>query len=227
MRPSIDNINKFIDIIMVRSDDVTSKCQYPKYSMIIHTPPPGWGRRPASAGAGHTGQNRPNQPELLLPGGQAADLQAWENLMAEALQEARQAEALGEVPVGAVVVEAGGRIICRGHNAPLSGHNPVAHAEIAAICAAAAQIQNYRLNKAVLLVTLEPCLMCAGAAVQARLAGVVYGAKDPKAGALESRLESFALDWHNHHPWQLGGILEEECAALLRDFFAKRRASQV
>ncbi|MDR2893100.1 MAG: tRNA adenosine(34) deaminase TadA [Deltaproteobacteria bacterium] len=147
----------------------------------------------------------------------------WKNLMAEALAEAGKARELGEVPIGAVLVEADGTIIGRGHNQPVSSHNPAAHAEIMAICAAASRKQNYRLNGAVLLVTLEPCLMCAGAIVHARLDGVVYGAKDPKAGVVESRLDGLDLNFHNHRVWHMGGILEAECAAILDDFFRERR----
>ena len=143
--------------------------------------------------------------------------------MREALLEARKAAESSEIPVGAVIVAPTGSIIGRGHNAPLTVNDPTAHAEIMAIRDAAANLENYRLNDCVMAVTLEPCLMCVGAVVHARLAGVVFGAADPKAGAVLSQTNGFELSLHNHVPWQAGGILEEECAALLRDFFAARR----
>ncbi|SBW09470.1 tRNA-specific adenosine deaminase [uncultured delta proteobacterium] len=160
---------------------------------------------------------------------------SWEDLMREALAEARRAAPTGEispvpevppiseVPVGAVVVDAAGTIIGRGHNAPIATSDPTAHAEIAALRQAALHTGNYRLTHCVLVVTLEPCLMCVGAIVHARLAGVVFGAYDRRAGAVSSQVDGFELPLHNHRPWQAGGILEEECAALLRDFFTRRR----
>ena len=149
---------------------------------------------------------------------------SWEDVMREALCEAKQAGAAGEIPVGAVVIDAAGLVIGRGHNAPIAQNDPTAHAEIAALRRAAAHTGNYRLGGCILAVTLEPCLMCVGAIVHARLAGVVFGAFDPKAGAVSSRLDGFELSLHNHAPWQAGGILETECAAELSDFFAFRRA---
>ncbi|MDR1126092.1 MAG: nucleoside deaminase [Deltaproteobacteria bacterium] len=143
--------------------------------------------------------------------------------MAEALRQALEAKEQGEVPVGALVLDAAGRIIGRGRNSPVGSNDPVAHAEIVALRQAAVHIDNYRLNGCCLVVTLEPCLMCAGAIVQARLDGVVYGAPDDKAGTLDSRLEAFDLSFHNHRPWHMGGILEAECSALLQAFFAERR----
>ena len=148
---------------------------------------------------------------------------SWEEIMREALAEAATAAKQGEIPVGAVVVTRDGVLVGRGRNAPIIANDPTAHAEIAAIRQAAATIGNYRLNGCVLAVTLEPCLMCVGAIVHARLEGVVFGAADPKAGAVLSRLDGFDLPMHNHRPWQAGGILEETCAAMLRDFFAERR----
>ncbi len=147
----------------------------------------------------------------------------WENLMAEALAEARLAAAEGEAPVGALVVAGGGTILGRGRNAPESSLDPTAHAEIAALRAACAAARNYRLEGAVLVVTLEPCLMCAGALAHARLAGVVYGAADPRAGAVNSCLDGLDLPFLNHRVWHMGGILAGPCADLLRDFFAVRR----
>lgn len=152
-----------------------------------------------------------------------AGLASWEALMRLALEEAVAASSAGEVPVGAVVAACDGRILGRGRNSPVAGADPSAHAEINALRQAALACRNYRLNGVFLVVTLEPCLMCVGACVQARVAGVVYGARDRKAGAVESRIEGFELNFNNHRPWSLGGILEEECAALLADFFSGRR----
>lgn len=141
-----------------------------------------------------------------------------------ALAEARAAAAAGEVPVGAVVVRAG-RIIASGRNAPIGAHDPTAHAEIAALRRAAAALGNYRLDGCTLYVTLEPCAMCAGAMLHARLARVVYGAADPRTGAAGSVVDLFADARLNHHTRVLGGVLADECAALLREFFAPRRVN--
>jgi tRNA(adenine34) deaminase len=145
------------------------------------------------------------------------------SLIGEALDEARAAARGGEVPVGAVVWH-DGRIVGRGFNRPISANDPTAHAEIVAIRRAAEAIGNYRLTGAVLAVTLEPCLMCFGAALAARIEGVVFGAPDPRLGAAERTLrlqqESGVL---NHRIGITSGVRESECAALLRDFFAARR----
>ena len=146
--------------------------------------------------------------------------------MRAALAEAERAAAAGEMPVGAVVIDAAGAVIGRGHNAPLATNDPTAHAEIMAIRRAAAHTGNYRLGGCVLAVTLEPCLMCVGAIVHARISGVVFGAPDPKAGAVISRLDGFEHAMHNHRPWQAGGILREACASQLHDFFAIRRKAK-
>lgn len=143
--------------------------------------------------------------------------------MREALLLADMAEEQGEVPVGAVVVDACGRILGRGENRTIRDNDPTAHAEIMALRDACARMGNYRLVDAVLVVTLEPCLMCVGAVIQARPAGVVYGADDPKGGCLHSRLEGSTLPWSNHHFWVLGGVLKAECSAKLSRFFQKRR----
>jgi len=148
---------------------------------------------------------------------------AWEELMRLALDQARAGEAQGEVPVGAVLAGRDGSILAGAHNACLALNDPTAHAEMLALRQAAQRIGNYRLNGAILIVTLEPCLMCAGALVQARVDGVVYGAADPLAGAVSSRLDAFALPFHNHAIWHMGGVAGEECAALLRNFFHQRR----
>lgn len=145
-----------------------------------------------------------------------------EFFMREAMALARQAEALGEVPVGAVVVR-GGEIVGRGFNAPISGHDPTAHAEIAALRDAAQKLGNYRLPGCELFVTLEPCAMCAGAILHARLARVVYGARDLKTGVHGSVLDLFAVDKLNHHTEVVEGVLAGECGQMLSAFFAERR----
>lgn len=145
--------------------------------------------------------------------------------MRHALALAEQAKAAGEVPVGAVVVK-DGEIIGRGFNAPISRHDPSAHAEVQALRDAAERIGNYRLVDCELFVTLEPCLMCAGAMMHARVARVVYGANDFKTGACGSVLDVFAEQRLNHHSAVQGGVLAEECSAMLSNFFAQRRAQQ-
>jgi tRNA(adenine34) deaminase len=143
--------------------------------------------------------------------------------MGEALALARAAGARGEVPVGAVVVHEG-TIVGRGGNAPIAANDPTAHAEIAALREAAATLANYRLAGCAVYVTLEPCAMCAGAMLHARVARVVYGAADPKTGAAGSVIDLFGEPRLNHHAVALGGVRERECATLLSDFFAARRA---
>lgn len=145
--------------------------------------------------------------------------------MREALALAGRAEAEGEVPVGAVVV-LDGAIVGRGWNAPISLHDPSAHAEIRALRDAAAKVENYRLAGATLFVTLEPCAMCAGAIMHARIARVVYGAADPKTGAAGSVIDLFAEARLNHHTVVESGLLADACADALRRFFqARRRAT--
>jgi tRNA(adenine34) deaminase len=145
-----------------------------------------------------------------------------EDWMAEALALARVAGARGEVPVGAIVV-CGDRIVGRGGNAPIAASDPTAHAEIAALREAAAAARNYRLPGCVLYVTLEPCAMCAGAVLHARLARLVYGARDPKTGACGSVLDVTGEARINHHTRVTGGVSAEACGALLTQFFAERR----
>ena len=142
--------------------------------------------------------------------------------MNEALALARQAAAAGEVPVGAVVVK-DGAVIGRGHNHPVAAHDPTAHAEVVAMRDAAAHLGNYRLVDCALYVTLEPCTMCAGAIMHARLRQVVYGAADPKAGACGSVVNLFAESRLNHHAVVVGGVMAEEAGKLLQDFFSARR----
>ena len=158
--------------------------------------------------------------------------------MRHALELAGQAQGAGEVPVGAVVVK-DGEIIGRGFNAPISRHDPSAHAEMLALREAAKNIGNYRLVGCELFVTLEPCLMCAGAIMHARIARLVYGASDPKTGACGSVLDVFGEFAPspdkgrvgeglrlNHHAEVVNGVLAEECGLMLSNFFALRRAQQ-
>ena len=139
-----------------------------------------------------------------------------------ALEQARRAWELGEVPVGALVVR-DDAIIASGYNAPIGRHDPTAHAEIMALRAAAGVLGNYRLPGCTLYVTLEPCVMCAGAMLHARLARVVFGAPDPKTGAGGSVLNLFEQPQLNHQTTLTGGILADACGQMLRDFFAERR----
>lgn len=142
--------------------------------------------------------------------------------MRQALELAREAGDAGEVPVGAVVV-AGGQVIGQGYNQPISSHDPTAHAEVVALRDAAGRLANYRLPGATLYVTMEPCVMCAGAILHARLTRVVYGAREYKTGAHGSILDVFAEPRLNHHCEIIGGILADECAALISGFFEARR----
>ncbi len=145
-----------------------------------------------------------------------------EEMMRRALALAHRGGELGEVPVGAVVV-LDGDVIGEGYNAPIARHDPTAHAEIQAMRVAAEQVGNYRLVGASLYVTLEPCAMCAGAMMHARLARVTFGTADPKTGACGSVVNLFAEQRLNHHTEIVSGVLADECAALLRNFFRARR----
>ena len=142
--------------------------------------------------------------------------------MRMALAAASQAKALGEVPVGAVLVREG-EVIATGFNQPIGQHDPSAHAEIAALRAGATTLANYRMPGCTLYVTLEPCAMCAGAMMHARLARVVYGASDPKTGACGSIVNLFAEEKLNHHTAVTGGVLSDQCSSMLSSFFAERR----
>lgn len=144
---------------------------------------------------------------------------SWDGLMRLALDLARQGAAAGEVPVGALVAHGDGRILGRAHNACIARNDPTAHAEVLALRRAGETLGNYRLNDCVLVVTLEPCLMCAGALAHARVRGVVYGAPDPRAGAVISCCEGLEMGFLNHRVWHMGGVLHGECATLLREFF--------
>ena len=135
---------------------------------------------------------------------------------------ARRAREEDEVPIGSLVV-LDGRVIGEGWNRPLSTHDPTAHAEIMALRAAASHMKNYRLDRAVLYATLEPCAMCVGAAIHARVARLVFGAWDPKAGACGSAIDLTREAWLNHRVDVFGGVCAEECRTLLRNFFKARR----
>jgi tRNA(adenine34) deaminase len=142
--------------------------------------------------------------------------------MADAIAEARRSEADGEVPVGAIAV-ADGQIVGAGHNQPIGLGDPTAHAEIIAIRAAASTLRTYRLTAVSLYVTLEPCVMCVGAMVNARIARVIYGARDEKAGALGSVYDIGRDGRLNHRFEVVAGVMEAECAAIMREFFRARR----
>ena len=145
-----------------------------------------------------------------------------EALMRLALDEARRGAALGEVPVGAVLV-LDGEVVGAGFNQPLGAVDPTAHAEIVALRAAARAAGNYRLTGATLYVTVEPCLMCVGAMVHARIGTLVYGADEPKSGAIVSAVRAHESAGLNHRFAVVGGILADECRALIQDFFQARR----
>jgi tRNA(adenine34) deaminase len=145
-----------------------------------------------------------------------------EDYMREALALAQKGQEAGEVPVGALVV-CGGEIVGRGFNQPISSHDPTAHAEVMALRDAAGRLGNYRLVGCTLYVTMEPCVMCAGAILHARVARVVYGAKEYKTGAHGSIVDVFAEPRLNFHCEVTGGVLADECAAMISEFFAVRR----
>ena len=146
-----------------------------------------------------------------------------EPFMDLAIEEAKKAQMAGEVPVGAVIVS-DGVIIARGFNQPIHLHDPTAHAEIAAIREACSNHANYRLSNATMYCTVEPCMMCAGAMIHARLQRLVFGTSDPKAGSAGSIYNVLTDPRLNHHVEVVSGIREETCATLLRNFFAERRS---
>ena len=150
------------------------------------------------------------------------DAQTAECWMREALAEARRAEAEGEVPVGAVLL-INGKIVGRGHNRSIANHDPTAHAEVLALRHGAHMMRNYRLPGAVMIVTVEPCVMCAGALIQARVDELIYGAADSKAGAILSHFRLADTSELNHRIEVTHGVLADECGALLRVFFESRR----
>lgn len=147
-----------------------------------------------------------------------------ETFMRAALELGREARRRGEVPVGAVVV-LDDEVIGRGFNQPIGTHDPTAHAEIVALRDAAKRIGNYRLTGAMVYVTIEPCQMCVGAMIHARIARVIYGAREPKAGAIESAMRAHEHPSLNHRIAATGGVLEAECRTLIQEFFAERRAA--
>lgn len=143
--------------------------------------------------------------------------------MSVAFDEACLAAQADEAPVGAVLIAADGTVLAQAHNSNIRLSDPTAHAEILCLRAAGSKLGNHRLNGSILAVTLEPCLMCVGALIHARVAGIVFAAVDPKAGALISNLDANSLPFLNHRPWILQGVLAEDCGALLRRFFLARR----
>lgn len=163
--------------------------------------------------------NQPGFPSLTSASGRPRTDEAW---IRHALTLAERAREAGEVPVGAVLVQ-DGEILGEGWNCPISTHDPTAHAEIVALRSAGEKIGNYRLVDTTLYVTLEPCVMCMGAIAHARVRRLVYGATDPKRGAVESALRLAEAEFLNHAVEWTGGILAEECGGLLRDFFRARR----
>ncbi len=159
---------------------------------------------------------------LLNPMPTAPTGHTWHGLMKLALNEASKAEQMGEIPVGAVIISKQGEILAAAHNQCITLNDPTAHAEILALRIAGQKLNNYRLNDAIMIVTLEPCLMCAGALVHARLNGVVYGAADRRAGAINSCCDGLNYAFLNHTTWHMGGVCSDECAKILKDFFIKR-----
>jgi tRNA(adenine34) deaminase len=143
--------------------------------------------------------------------------------LGEALGQAREALAAGEVPVGAVLVGEDGEVLARAYNRPIAMHDPTAHAEVLVLRSAAARLGNYRLPGTTVYVTIEPCLMCLGALIQARVARLVFGAPDPKGGACVSLFRLPEDPRLNHHLEVTGGVREEECRELLQEFFQARR----
>lgn len=149
----------------------------------------------------------------------------YNEMMQLALAEARKAAAMDEVPVGAVLVSEQGEILAKGHNQPVTRNDPTAHAEIVVLRKAAEKIGNYRLPGTTLFVTIEPCIMCMGALLHARLAQLVFGAPDPKGGAVETLYALAADDRLNHRIDTVGGVCLEECRAIIQNFFRLRRKS--
>lgn len=148
-----------------------------------------------------------------------------EAFMQRAIQLARKAESMGEVPVGAILVR-DGKIIAEAWNQPIAHHDPTAHAEIAVLRKAAETLENYRLIDTTLYVTLEPCVMCAGAMIHARVKRVVYGARDPKTGAAGSVFDTLLDTRHNHRLEITGAVCAEQCGTLLSKFFKNRRKNK-
>lgn len=148
---------------------------------------------------------------------------SWRSLMDVAFQEACKAAQIGESPVGAALFSSDNELIATGHNKPISLNDPTAHAEINCLRNASKVMGNYRLNETMLAVTLEPCLMCTGALIHARVAGLIIGTLDPRAGAVVSNLDGHSLPFANHRMWVVDGVMKEECSALLKRFFLEKR----
>lgn len=150
--------------------------------------------------------------------------QTWRTMMDVAIREAFKARKFDEVPIGAALFSADGKLLGTGNNNPLTANDPTGHAEINCIRHACKRLNNYRLPRGcILVVTLEPCIMCLGAIIHARVGGVVFGAPDPKAGAVVSNLEGTELTFANHKFWTIGGVCEQECKEILQSFFLQRR----
>jgi len=144
-------------------------------------------------------------------------------MMDVAFQEACKAAKMGESPIGAALFSASGELIAKAHNQPIGLNDPTGHAEILCLRNAAKKIGNYRLSNTIMAVTLEPCLMCTGALIHARVSGVIMGSLDPKAGAIISNLDGHALPFTNHKMWLIDGVMENECSSLLKRFFLEKR----
>ena len=149
-------------------------------------------------------------------------LDSDEQFMKLALQEAQKSQEMNEVPVGAIIIM-NGEVISKSHNKSISQNDPTSHAEINALRNAASKVRNYRLTGATLYVTLEPCAMCYGAIVHARITRLVFGAYDPKTGVCGSSIKLHEQECFNHTPEIVGGVLEEDCSLILKDFFKERR----
>ncbi len=162
------------------------------------------------------------KPEPVVPDQSTLPF-SFDALMEMALDEARKAAKAGEAPIGAILVSADGTLLARAHNNPISSNDPTAHAEILCLRHAAQTLGNYRLPGSIMAVTLEPCTMCVGALIHARVAGVIVGATDPRTGALFTNLDGAKLAWGNHKMWVERGVLEDQCGDLLRKFFRSRR----
>ena len=167
----------------------------------------------------------PDAMVAMISGESGPTLAGLERWMREALDEAATAASRGEVPVGAVVVS-GGEVIGRGFNQPIGAHDPTAHAEIMALRDAAQRIGNYRLTDCAVFVTVEPCLMCVGSLIHARVGLLVYGAPEPKAGAILSAQRALDHPRLNHRFAVIGGVLEADCRALMQAFFRDRRPAR-
>lgn len=148
---------------------------------------------------------------------------SWRSLMDVAFQEACKAAKAGEAPIGAALFSTDGELIAKAHNQPISLNDPTGHAEVLCLREAAQSIGNYRLTNTIMAVTLEPCLMCTGALIHARVGGVVFAARDDRAGALVTNLDGHALPFTNHKLWMIEGVMADECSALLKRFFLEKR----